>query len=303
MPPRLPCVGRDGDARTALRSPSARPRLCPPPKNSLGKAVETRVRCNNIALIKMGVARRDVPGHKVRRRRRTVPKPRVGAPAQLVLSFPSAWGGRRPGAGRRPAHGRSSPVPHRQRPLHSARHPVHVTLRVAGVPSLREQVMFRAVRSALVRGTKPAFRLIHYSVQSNHIHLIVESTAKDSLSRGVQGLSVRIARSVNQALARRGPVFSERYHSRALETPRETWFALRYVLFNFRRHSRTNVALDPCSSAIWFDGFKERLPAAQGPPVVAPPRTWLARRGWRRHGLLSAFDSPGDATHPSTARR
>jgi len=182
------------------------------------------------------------------------------------------------------------------RPNHQARHPAHVTLRAAGVPSLREQVIFGAVRDALAHASRPAFRVIHYSVQSNHVHLIVEASDRESLSRGVQGLSVRVARAVNQALARRGPVWSERYHSRALRTPRETRFALRYVLFNFRKHGHAASGVDPCSSGSSFDGFRERLPPAQGPPVVVHARTWLARRGWRRLGLLSVCDAPGAVT-------
>jgi REP element-mobilizing transposase RayT len=219
---------------------------------------------------------------------------------QLPIPFASGWGGRRDGAGRRPIRGRLRPVPHRARPNHQSRYPLHVTLRVAGLPSLREQVLFLAVRAALARSSHCAFRLVHYSVQTNHIHLIAEANDKPSLSRGVQGLAVRIARSVNRALGRRGHVWSERYHSRALRNPRETRFALRYVLFNFRKHSRARASgLDPCSSAAWFDGFREHLPEAQGPPIVVRARTWLARRGWRHLGLLSAFDSPGSAVAPT----
>jgi hypothetical protein len=144
---------------------------------------------------------------------------------------------------------------------------------------------------------------VHYSVQTNHIHLIVEATDRDCLTRGVQGLSVRIARAVNRSLARRGPVWSERYHSRALRTPRETRTALRYVLFNFRKHSpRATATMDPCSSSAWFDGFRERLPPAQGPPEVVRARTWLMRRGWRRHGLLSLFDAPNALVAPNVDR-
>jgi REP element-mobilizing transposase RayT len=216
---------------------------------------------------------------------------------ELPLRFSNGWGGRRTGAGRRPTPGRLRPVPHRARPTHRAAYPVHVTLRAAGVPSLREQILFRAVREALARASRRAFRLVHYSVQTNHIHLIAEANDKPSLSRGVQGLAVRVARSVNRALERRGPLWSERYHARALRTPRETRVALRYVLFNSRKHGgRSSRRLDPCSSAPWFDGFRERPPAAQGPPVTVAPRTWLAKKGWRRFGLLSVFEVPGRRT-------
>jgi REP element-mobilizing transposase RayT len=186
-------------------------------------------------------------------------------------------------------------VAHRSRPVHRSAHPVHVTLRVAGLPSLREQVLFAAVRAALSASSKRDFRLLQFSVQRDHLHLIVEGTDRDALSRGVQGLCVRVARGLNRTLERRGGVFAGRHHRRALRTPREVKIAFRYVLNNFRKHGasgRNLLAVDRCSSALWFDGFRERLPAAQGPPPVVAPHTWLARVGWRRSGLLSVADSP-----------
>ena len=110
-----------------------------------------------------------------------------------------------------------------------AHHPVHVTLRiVAGVPSLRDWARFSELRAALARGQERfGFRLVHYSVQSDYVHLSAEARDRRALSRGMQGLSVRLARAVNRTLGRRGRVFADRYHARALKTPRATHFALR----------------------------------------------------------------------------
>src|SRR5207302_9988633 len=111
-------------------------------------------------------------------------------------------------------------VPHRARPLHCHRHPVHVTLRRARLlPSMREESLFLAVRGALARTSRSWFRVIQFSVQADHVHMIVEARDKPSLSRGMTGLTVRLARAFNAALGRRGTVWSERYHARALKTP------------------------------------------------------------------------------------
>jgi hypothetical protein len=151
-------------------------------------------------------------------------------------------------------------------------------------------------------------RLVHWSVQGNHVHMIVESEGKSALARGMQGLSVRIARGLNGLLGRRGRVFGDRYHARALATPRETRNALAYVLLNRRHHHRERglpvpLGLDPCSSACSFDGWK-RKPAVQAETVLATvraPRTWLLREGWRRHGLIDAREVPG-GPHPRRSR-
>jgi putative transposase len=73
-------------------------------------------------------------------------------------------------------------------------------------------------------------RLVHFSVQRDHIHLIAEATDETSLSRSMQGLAVRIARAINRLMARKGTVFADRYHERVLATPRQTRAAIRYVL-------------------------------------------------------------------------
>ncbi len=57
-----------------------------------------------------------------------------------------------------------------------------------------------------------------------------------------------------------------------------------YVLLNFRKHLRAAVAVDPCSSGPWFDGWVRPVARASVPPPVAAPRTWLATAGWRRGG-------------------
>jgi REP element-mobilizing transposase RayT len=173
--------------------------------------------------------------------------------------------------------------------------------------------VFQRVQKTLAQGqSRFGFRLVHYSVQSNHLHLIAEAADRRSLTRGVQGLNIRVARAINGRLQRRGRVFADRYHARALQTPRAVRFALRYVLLNARKHQRPPRSprastpselptgfVDPCSSAPWFDGFRRPLALAFGAarararwracssleaPVV-PAQTWLVR-----HASRAAFD-------------
>jgi len=151
---------------------------------------------------------------------------------QLGFEF-RRQGGARARAGR-PPNGRTAGVSHLRRPLHAAAHPLHVTLSVKrGVASLREGSLFAVVRQALAHGKQHfGFSLVHFSVQRDHLHLIAEADDRRALSRGIQGLSIRIARAVNGHLGRTGRLFADRYHARALKTPRAAYFALRYVLSN-----------------------------------------------------------------------
>ena len=47
-------------------------------------------------------------------------------------------------------------------------------------------------------------RIIEFSVQGNHLHLIVEAENSDALSRGMQGLAIRIAKALNSLMERAG---------------------------------------------------------------------------------------------------
>ena len=200
------------------------------------------------------------------------------------------WGGKRRGAGRKPK-GEKAGISHARRAKLAERFPVHVTLRlVKGLPSLRRKESFRELERAFVAGAERfGFRLQHYSVQTNHVHLIAEAKDERALSRGMQGLSIRMAKALNRLWARSGKVFSDRFHSRALTTPREVRNALAYVLLNSNHHGLRHVdGPDPCSSGATFDGWKDpkRTSAESSPGFLARARTWLLRVGWRRHGLI-----------------
>jgi REP element-mobilizing transposase RayT len=171
---------------------------------------------------------------------------------------------------------------------------VHVTLRArAGLPSLRSPRAFGAVRRALSAASRSDFRLVHFSVQSDHVHMIVEAQDKRALCRGLRGLTIRTARATNRALQRRGALWGDRYHARPLPTPREVRNGLAYVIGNFRKHRPADRSpIDPCSSAPWFDGFLETIPEPLDPAPTSRSRTWLASTGWRRHGRISIHEGP-----------
>jgi len=204
---------------------------------------------------------------------------------QLSLRFARGRGGPREGAGR-PAGNRRT-VAHRTRSEHRARFPLHVTMRArAGLPPLREGVLAEVARRAIAAASREAFRVLHFSIQSNHMHFIIEAHDKEALSRGMQGLNIRVARAINGMLRVRGRVWRERYHGRELRTPRSVRNALVYVLMNAKKHGHLRTGVDALSSAAWFDGFAERVTRPEGDSPVRAPRTWLAGVGWRRRGLI-----------------
>jgi REP element-mobilizing transposase RayT len=222
--------------------------------------------------------------------------------------------------GRKPRAERVGFVPHVARDQHDRRHPVHVSMRrVKGAPSLRAERVFRAILGQLARVKRGGVRVAHYSVQHDHLHLIVEGEDRADLSSQMRKLFSRIALAVNAMAKRRGSLFRDRHHREELDGPTKTRNALVYVLFNDRKHHAQNGGaiseamlseLDDRSSAAWLDGWDER--ARPPPETIArlrardgdleglgtprtAPRTWLAREGWRtrtRRGAIKLHELP-----------
>lgn len=214
-------------------------------------------------------------------------------------------GGWRRDAGRRPGGEAPGHVPREE---FDAECVLHVTWRlVDDVPSLRREAVLDVVRAACSATKERDARVVEYNVLGNHLHLVVEAANRAALSRGMNGLGVRLAKNINKVFRRSGELFAERYHVRVLRTPREVYNVLRYVLLNARHHAADRGEtlstdwIDPFSSGPWFDGWQgpvrrdqewmRKLARLERPTAVA--RTWLLRSGWRRHGLLRIDDVPG----------
>jgi len=208
-------------------------------------------------------------------------------------------GGFRPGAGRKKS-GKKLGGPHRQRPALSSATPVHCSLRtVKSVPRLRQRRVYDAIRRVLVRFLgQLGFRIVHLSIQHNHLHFLVEAASKARLTSGMQSLAINLARAINKVFRRIGKVFAFRYHATQVKTDRYARNVLAYVLNNWRHHNedrRTNAAFDVYSTALSFEGWTIKLekPRNYDPLPVSPPRTRLLKSDWELYGRLVPTEVPG----------
>jgi REP element-mobilizing transposase RayT len=201
--------------------------------------------------------------------------------AQLGFAF-RTWGGKRRGAGRKPT-GERAGVSHRPRADFTRRLPVHVTLRMAPeVYNLRSRRSFRVIAQVL-RGGGDRFdvHVVEFSVQGNHIHLLVEAPNGTALARACKGLSVRLARGLNRMMKRKGRVLDDRYHAHVLRTPTEVRRAKTYIRDNARQHA---AARGETYSAGYVDPYSSASAALlhEHDLVLPAAQTWLGREGWRR---------------------
>ena len=234
-------------------------------------------------------------------------------------------GGKREGAGRKPNNGVRAGAPHEKRPTHAAAYPVHVTLRVLPIiATLRHFDLYAAIRKATMAAARHGqnmgagrwFRIVHLSIQSNHLHLLVEASCEQALARGMQGFQISAAKWLNKAISKRserrrtGSVFADRYVAEPIKSPLQARRAIAYVLNNWRKHERDRTVtahrwrVDPFSTGVLFTGWKEleelglprwHVPEGYVPLTVLEPTTWLLRVGWRKHGRIPCFERPSEA--------
>jgi REP element-mobilizing transposase RayT len=227
--------------------------------------------------------------------------------AQTTLFRLEKRGGVRKGAGRK----RLGPkrLPHRARQSFRHYQPLHVTLKLKkGLPSLRWRPLARIIWAGLhVAKDRYGVRVVEFSIQGDHIHLILEAEGARALSKAMQALCIRLAKALRKEIGGSGSVFADRYHVHVLKTPAETRAALAYVLNNKRRHGKQHGQrfgdrwVDPLSSAGNFDGWSDRDLVTElrktGPPPDAYPvekaTKWLLKEGWRKRGLIDVCEIPG----------
>jgi REP element-mobilizing transposase RayT len=154
-------------------------------------------------------------------------------------------GGRRPGSGRKRIH--SKGVSHRIREKISKRTPLHINFKFR-IP-IKNKVALKLLKRAIVNGRGHGLRVLHFSLQHNHIHLIIEADNNAVLTKGMRSLTVTFAKGLEQ-----GRIQLERYHLHVLKTVKETKHAINYVLFNKQKHEKgTYSVIDEYTS---FPGWQ-----------------------------------------------
>ena len=180
---------------------------------------------------------------------------------QASFNLYKGWGGRRPGSGRKRIH--SPGVAHRKRERIRRNTLLHINMRYE--TRVRNEEFLFILKRAILNSRKKGLRFIQYSVQSNHIHFVIETDSNQSLSAGMRSLTVTLTMGLQK-----GRVQLERYHLNVLRCPTEAWNAVNYVAFNDARHSGRRK-IDSYSSASTLLNLKFDYCITK----MDRPRSWL----------------------------
>ena len=210
-------------------------------------------------------------------------------------------GGWRPGSGRKPKGARAR-LSHKTRAAVDDKYPVHVTLKLKRrLPKPRNKKTYKVLIGVLwAASDRFGMRICEFSIQQNHLHLLIEADDRASLTKGMRGLTIRVAKALNGLWGRKGKFFADRFHDRVLRSTTDVWKVLNYILNNARKHGeKLPFFVDLFSSGPWFDGWhsgndgllpKLKLPPRPTAQALSPV---LAQGWWRMHGRISFLATPG----------
>lgn len=234
---------------------------------------------------------------------------------QLELPWRVGHGGARKGAGRK-RQSEKACVSHMRKSGFAKLKVLHVTCKLLpGLASLRDPRIAVILMAYLARCCeRQGFRIVEFSIQENHVHLICEAESQEELSRAMQGLMSGMARTLNRELGRRGTIFADRYHAEPISNPTQCRNTLLYVLANGRKHGvlHPSQRVDPWSTARWFPFTRADVdspghqpkdetshaaanpqgPESAGPKPAATAQSWLLQQGWRLGGSIHMHDHP-----------
>ena len=163
--------------------------------------------------------------------------------------FKGTRGGRRPGSGRKRIH--SKGVSHLKRETVTKRTPQHINFKFKC--SIRNKDCLKLLKQSIQNAQKMGLKIIHFSLQSNHVHLITEAENNEILTKGMRSLTITFSKGL-----KRGRVQLERYHLHVLKTLREAKHAIAYVLFNEQKHTKKKASkIDGYTSVLYLeDGLR-----------------------------------------------
>lgn len=171
---------------------------------------------------------------------------------QLSLTNPK-------GAGRKAIHDKG--IRHIERELITKETVLHLTLKIKKEKSsLKNKFILKTLQNSIKKARLLGLKVLQYTLEYDHVHLLVEASNNISLGKGMQSLGISFSKGINKIKGQKGSVFKTRYHFRKLKTPQEIKNALSYILGNGIKHKEAFSILSPYNSLSSVRDFKNLYP-------------------------------------------
>lgn len=165
-------------------------------------------------------------------------------------------------AGRKAFH--DPGIRHTARPVLTKPSSLHLTIKVQKIKAdIKNKMILTMLKKAILNARRMGLKVIHYSLEYDHVHLLIEADNNVILGKGMQSLGVTLSKAINRTKRIKGRVYKHRYHFRKINSARELKNVMFYIFNNGVKHGASkslNTIYNSFSAEIKFPLFtKERI--------------------------------------------
>lgn len=129
---------------------------------------------------------------------------------------------------------------------------LHFTIKVReNKADIKNKRLLKILHHAIKRARLKKLKVLHYSLEYNHVHLLVEARDNQIIHQGMQAFGISFAKAINKIKFLKGRVYKNRYHFRKITSLRDYKNVLLYIFRNGIKHKRTQSLFDPYNSMVY----------------------------------------------------
>jgi len=150
-------------------------------------------------------------------------------------------------AGRKAIH--DAGIRHTSRPFLKRPASLHLTIKVQrNKDEIKNKSVLKLLKHAILRARFQGLKVLHYSLEYDHVHLLIEADNNHILGKGMQAFGVTMAKGINRLKRLKGAVYKHRYHFRQISSPRQLKSVMNYIFTNGMKHGTAKTMVNPYNS-------------------------------------------------------
>ncbi|MGZ3787001.1 MAG: transposase [Bacteriovorax sp.] len=140
-------------------------------------------------------------------------------------------------------------IRHTSRPFLKKPSSLHLTVKIKkNKAEMKNKSVFSLLKRAILNARRQGLKVIHYSLEYDHVHLLIEAENNHILGKGMQAFGGTFSKAINRMRKLKGGVYKHRYHFRKISSARELKNVMNYIFTNGLKHKTAKNIVNPYNS-------------------------------------------------------
>ncbi len=140
-------------------------------------------------------------------------------------------------------------IRHTKRPLLKKPTSLHLTVKIKkNKAEIKNKSVLAILKRSILNARRQGLRVIHYSLEYDHVHLLIEADNNHILGKGMQAFGVTFSKAINRLKKLTGEVYKHRYHFRRISSSKELKNVMNYIFTNGVKHKTSKFIVNSYNS-------------------------------------------------------